>query len=658
MRATMIIGLSVLTASPLAAQTDPAAAFGAREGVIAASLSPDGNLIALIRPSTGQGSTLSVIDLRLPANTPPKVIATASGKPERLGNCRWASDARLLCLIYGVIKIEGTENAYIARTVALDTNGGNLAVLQNTRGSGDPLGYGLFGGRVIDWSPGENGHVLMMREYVPETTTGNRAAQTKDGIGVDNVDSVSLKTQALEQPRKDAVDYISDGHGTVRVMGSRVSTSSDGYDRGGRRYSARRKDSRAWEPLSMVDIDGEGFDPYAVDSSLDVAYGLKRLDGRIAAYSKALDGSGTEKLIFAHPEVDVSGFLQIGRRGRVVGVNYVTDRREASYFDPTLAKLAAALGRALPNRPLIRFVDANQDESRLMIWAGGDNDPGMYYLYDKNTRHLDELALERPELAKTPLATVKPVKYRTADGTMVPGYLTLPPDSTDKGLPAIVMPHGGPGARDEWGFDWLAQFFANRGYAVLQPNFRGSTGYGDQWYRNNGFKSWRSALGDINDGGRWLVSEGIADPAKMAIFGWSYGGYAALQSGVIEPGLFKSIVAIAPVTDLDRLKEDRRRWSDFNLVSRFVGSGPHIAEGSPARHTDAIVVPVLMFHGTSDRNVDVGHARLMDGRLRDAKKSSKLVTYPDLDHYLDDSAARADMLRQSDKFLRETMDIK
>ncbi|MEI9851159.1 MAG: alpha/beta fold hydrolase [Sphingomonas sp.] len=120
------------------------------------------------------------------------------------------------------------------------------------------------------------------------------------------------------------------------------------------------------------------------------------------------------------------------------------------------------------------------------------------------------------------------------------------------------MPHGGPGARDEWGFDWLAQFFAARGYAVLQPNFRGSAGYGEDWFLENGFKSWRTAIGDVNDGGRWLVGQGIAAPAKLAIVGWSYGGYAALQSAVLDPELFKAIVAIAPVTDLGALKEESR----------------------------------------------------------------------------------------------------
>src|SRR6185436_15935099 len=233
---------------------------------------------------------------------------------------------------------------------------------------------------------------------------------------------------------------------------------------------------------------------------------------------------------------------------------------------------------------LIQFVDSNLDETKLLIQAGSDTDPGRYYVYDKQAKNLAEIMLSRPDLEGMTLAPVKPVTYRAADGTQVPAYLTLPPGSGGKNIPAIVIPHGGPSARDEWGFDWFAQFFAVRGYAVLQPNYRGSSGYGDSWYQRNGFRSWRTAIGDVNDAGRWLVSQGIADPSKLAIVGWSYGGYAALQSNVLDPDLFKAVVAVAPVTDLSLLKEDSSGWSNYRITRDFIGSGPHISEGSPAQN--------------------------------------------------------------------------
>ena len=173
----------------------------------------------------------------------------------------------------------------------------------------------------------------------------------------------------------------------------------------------------------------------------------------------------------------------------------------------------------------------------------------------------------------------------------------------------------------------------------------------------NGFRSWRTAVGDVNDAGRWLVAQGIADPARLAIVGWSYGGYAALQSGVLDPNLFKAVVAVAPVTDLASARDAYLGTSASRIVRDFFGTGPHIGEGSPAQNAERINAPVLMFHGERDLNVAIRQARLMDSRLRSAGRSSELVVYPQLDHQLNDSIARADMLRRSDAFLRRSLRI-
>ena len=254
------------------------------------------------------------------------------------------------------------------------------------------------------------------------------------------------------------------------------------------------------------------------------------------------------------------------------------------------------------------------------------------------------------------LAKVQPISYLARDNERIPGYLTLPPGVTQgKGLPAIVMPHGGPTARDRWGFDWLSQFFAARGYAVLQPNFRGSDGYGDSWRGQHGFKDWRTSVNDVVDAGHWLVSEGIADPNKLFVVGWSYGGYAALQSAVVEPDLYKAVVAIAPLTDFASAKGEWQGWSTHHLVDEQIGKGPHIVEGSPARNAGRIKVPVLLFHGRMDRNVSIHQSRLMDEGLKKAGVKHELVTWDTLDHGLEDSAARATMLRKSDEFLRQAI---
>lgn len=635
-------------AAPAAAQSfDAARAFGAREAVEHASLSPDGTKLAYLTPIPGQGSAVLVVRLDVP-NAAPARIMNASGNPERLQQCRWATNSRLVCNVYAVTKVEGSTLVVSNRIVSFNDDGSKIAVLQHDRGTGQQLGYATFGGSVIDWNPGGD-QVLMMRQYIPETNTGSRLAQKLDGIGVDLVDPVTLKTKVVEVPNRTAAEYITDGLGTVRIRG--LVEERDGYTTGTRRYFYRRKADRDWESLSTV-TDGEGFDPYGIDPALDIAYGLKRTNGRLAAYSVALDGSGTEKLVFAHDSVDVTGFARIGRNGRIIGARYVTDVASVHYFDPAVGAMIRTLNKALPALPLIRVIDSSEDENRMLVWAGSDTDPGRIFLFDRAKKSLNELMLQRPQLEKAVLSPMKHITYPAADGTMVPGYLTLPAGRPAKGLPAIVLPHGGPGARDEWGFDWLTQFYANQGFAVLQPNFRGSTGYGDAWLKKNGFQSWKIAVGDVSDAGRWLIKEGVADPARLSIVGWSYGGYAALQAAVVNPDLFKRVVAIAPVTDLERLKTEAQAYTSANEVERFVGSGPHIEEGSPARHAAAITAPVLLVHGDLDRNVAIGHSVLMQSRLTAAGKRYELMTFKGLDHYLEDSTARAQMLQKSAEFLK------
>src|SRR6185295_17176577 len=176
--------------------------------------------------------------------------------------------------------------------------------------------------------------------------------------------------------------------------------------------------------------------------------------------------------------------------------------------------------------------------------------------FAKRTHNLAEIMLARPELENRTLASVRSVMVKAPDGVTIPAYLTIPPGKEAKNLPAVILPHGGPSSRDEWGFDWLAQFLASRGYAVLQPQYRGSAGFGDAWLVQNGFRSWRTSIGDITASAHWMIDQGVADPRRVAVVGWSYGGYAALQSAVTEPGLFKAVAAVAPVTDLQMLKQE------------------------------------------------------------------------------------------------------
>jgi dienelactone hydrolase len=637
---------------------DAAKAFGARPSVEHLSLSPDGMSVAYVAPIAGQGSVLFVQSLAKGAARASKPILGATGKPERLGGCDWVSKQRLVCIIYGVVASSMLEPVSFSRLVSINTDGSKLQMI-STKSNTYTRGMQLGGGYVIDWLPDEDGAVLMARNYLPDDHTGSHIGSAKRGLAVDRVDTQTLAAHTIEEPREDAVEYISDGRGAVRIIGVKSRRGALGnLDSGNIAFFYRTQGAREW--LSMGEAVGEelnGFNPVAVDPDANIAYGYKKLDGRLALYTVALDGSLKENLVLARPDVDVGGLNRIGRRHRIVGVSYSDDFSHYHFLDPDFEKLIASLGKALPGQQL-RVVDSSMDESKLLIRAGSDQDPGVYYLFDKKTRQLETFFAVRGELEGVKLASVKPIHYQAADGTQIPGYLTLPPGvETPKDLPAIVMPHGGPSARDYWGFDWLAQFYASRGYVVLQPNYRGSKGYGDDFLKQNGFRSWPTAIGDVIDAGKWLIAQGIARSDRLAIVGWSYGGYAALQSAVVDPSVFKAVVAIAPVTDLPELKEQHRGWSDFLIVNREIGEGPHVREGSPALNAAKIKVPVLLFHGEMDRNVFIRQSKEMSDHLGAAGVQHELVTWPELDHQLEDSAARADMLRKSDAFLRHALSM-
>ena len=633
-----------------------AAAFGARQSITELRLSPDGSSVAFIAPGSGQASSLYTQSTT--AGAKPRLALLVPGKPERLRDCSWVANDRLVCTIYAVVNDIEVGLVNKRRLIAVNADGSNLRVLSNQENTYTD-GILLGGGHVIDWLPDEDGFVLMTQHYLPDAHTGSHLGSTREGLGVDRMNTRTLEVTHVEEPRPEAVDYITDGRGVVRITGKNESHA--GMDTGIIRYSYRLVGSRKWLKLGDYDeLHREGFAPYAVDPELNVAYGLKKnKNGRVAFYSVKLDESLQEALVYEHPDVDVDGLIQIGRRQNVVGASYVTDIRQTVYLPEDVKELLTSLAKALPQQKILQVADTSTDENTMLLFAGSDIDPGVYYIFDRKARNLRTFLVVRNQLEGRKLANVRAVQYPADDGVMIPGYLTLPPGREDaKGLPAIVLPHGGPSARDEWGFDWLSQFYAARGFAVLQPNFRGSSGYGDAWFQQNGFRSWQVAIGDILAAGRWLVSQGIADPAKLGIVGWSYGGYAALQSAVVDPKLFKAVVAIAPVTDLAALKEESRIFTDFRLVKQFVGDGPYMTAGSPLAQAEKIKVPVLLFHGELDRNVSVRQSKRMAERLQAVGGKCELVTWDELDHYLDDSSARGQMLSKSEAFLMQAFETR
>jgi dipeptidyl aminopeptidase/acylaminoacyl peptidase len=645
---------STLSAQAVRPLAEDAAVFGAREAIQHISLSPSGSKIAYVAPVAGHGEALLIVDL--PGDAKPRRILVNSDLDTNLHGCTWANEEKLICRAHVVENLGGILLGY-SRLVVVGADGKGLEVL-NRSASYRSMGSDQYGGGVLAYEiEGAPDQILMQRARLPESDTGTRMLQRATGLTVERLDVRTRQRREVERPDPNAVGYIADDDGAVRI---KMLRSSGVTASGGQRetYQYRMPGSAKWVELArgVVSLQSQtGFDPVAVDAASNRVFGFDDREGYRALYSLSLDGKLARELVLARPDVDVDGLVRLGRSRRVVGASFATERRLVEYFDPALAKLAGSLNAALPGRPQISFAGASADESKLLIVASSDVDPGMSYLLDRKTNKLEALLPIRDGLDGRALAKMTPIRYNAADGAQIPGYLTLPPGKTSaRGLPAIVMPHGGPSSRDEWGFDWLVQFFAARGYAVLQPNFRGSSGYGSQWFGKNGFQAWRTAIGDVNDAGRWIVGQG-ANASQLAILGWSYGGYAALQSQVLDPSLYKAVVAIAPVTDLERLRQDAADYANFALVDRFVGNGPHVAAGSPARHADRFAAPVMLVHGTMDQAVDVEHARLMANRLKGAGKRVSYSEFEGLDHGLGDSAVRTRMLSEIAGFLAASL---
>lgn len=647
------IGLSSL-AAPAVSAPDPnlaadARAFGARESAYSVDISPNGKRLEMLVPGPGRTTVLRVIDL--PTAQVTNVIRS-DANPDSLQWCDFASDTQLVCQFGGNVAAGDSSMIGFSRLMAISADGKTIKQLGQKEQRGGDESLRQYDGEILDWLPDQPGSILMARNYIPQLmVTGELNRDRRAGLGVDRIDLASLKSTTVESPRLGVGSYETDGRGHVRILDA-VETNDRGNMTGVTHYRYRALGSNEWRPLGDYDSKDEtGLYPIAVDGTLDAAYVLKRVGGRDALFTVKLDGSNATTQIAANNRVDIDDVVRFGRGQRVIGYTYADDRQRTTYFDPEFAKLADNLGNALPGNPSITFAGASNDGSQLLVFATSDTMPGRYYVYDKASHHLDEAASLRPALDGRKLATVTAVAVPAAGGVKIPAFLTLPPSGVSKNLPAIVLPHGGPSDRDQWGFDWIAQFLAARGYAVIQPNYRGSSGYGADWEGKNGFQDWQTAIGDITASAHYLVDQGIANPNRLAIVGWSYGGYAALQSAAVQPTLYKAAVAIAPVTDLSLLKSQAEHYTNGELVQSYVGSGDNAITGSPLRRASDIKIPVLMFHGDLDANVGITHSERMVAALTHAGDRAELVRFKGLDHQLRDSDVRAQMLTRIGEFL-------
>jgi dipeptidyl aminopeptidase/acylaminoacyl peptidase len=325
--------------------------------------------------------------------------------------------------------------------------------------------------------------------------------------------------------------------------------------------------------------------------------------------------------IYKNSEVDVSDLSYSRKRKVILAASYVTDKRNYYFFDDEAKNRYESLQNKLPGYE-ISISSTDKQEQKFIVRTFSDRSRGAYYVYNQANDELIKIADISPWLNEADLAEMKPIEYISRDGIIIHGYLTLPKGAESKNLPVVINPHGGPWHRDTWGFNPEVQFLANRGYAVLQMNFRGSTGYGKEFWLKS-IKQWGRAMqDDISDGVEWLKNQGIADPDRVAIYGGSYGGYATLAGLAFTPDLYACGVDYVGVSNLFTFMEtippywEPMREQLYELVGNPVDDSLILAESSPALQADKITAPLFIAQGANDPRVKKAESDQMVEAMR------------------------------------------
>jgi dipeptidyl aminopeptidase/acylaminoacyl peptidase len=631
----------VSVAASNAATPDPlAVAFGTMPGLWDVRISPDGTKVSFLQMHPEDLSVLRILDL----TTGEANLALASTRDGfNLHWCSWANDERLLCSFTGISRAVGLM-FFVTRLVAVNADGSEMKVLLQHRVEGN---YSQFLDGVVDWLVDDPRRVLVeMPNFMPGSIDVYRKAHASSrGFSVRSVDIYSGETGSPVETQSGIGSWMSDGRGSARLY---LNVNSSYI-----RWKYRRSGKRKWRKLhkaKVSDLDDDYY-PVGFGADPDQLLVVKPHEGRLALWSEDLKGKRDDEVVFSHPEVDVGDTLVLGKFKRIAAIEYSTDRPYWHFFDKAVEKIAGMLTAYYPGK-IVTVADESWDRRYYIVHVASDRDPGVFYRFDVEKKKLLKISSQYPLLESRSLSPMKPIRYPARDGTEIPGYLTLPTAGAEGALPAVILPHGGPESRDYWEFHWIVQFLAAKGYVVLQSTYRGSGGYGSEWAGDGGFRAWRTAINDLTDGAQYLVEQGVVDPARICVIGWSYGGYAALMSGVEEPERYRCLVSIAGVTDPAMLIEDYKYFLNKYAVLKFISRDEEVIKhGSPLKRVSKIRAPVLLFHGDMDVNVRVHHSQKMAAALEGAKKSVEYIEYEDVEHSIHRNGYRVDMLDKIGSFL-------
>ena len=360
--------------------------------------------------------------------------------------------------------------------------------------------------------------------------------------------------------------------------------------------------------------------------------------------------------IYEHPEVDVTNVLSSRKRRVITGVSYTTDKARYHFVDKQRGDLQKDLERRLPGFE-VRLAGCNLEEDKCLVRTFTDRSLGGYYFYDLKSKDFRKLVDVSPWLNDQDLAQQKPIKYQSRDGLTIHGYLTLPKGVAARNLPVVVNPHGGPWYRDTWGYNPEVQFLANRGYAVLQVNFRGSTGYGRKFWEAS-FKQWGKTMqDDISDGVKWLITQGIADPKRVGIYGGSYGGYATLAGLVYTPELYAAGVDYVGVSNIFTfIKSIPPYWKPYlEMIYEMVGHPEKdkdlLTAASPVFHSKNIKAPLLIAQGANDPRVNKAESDQMVEALKARGIEVPYIVKNNEGHGFSNEENRFEFYRAMEEFL-------
>ncbi|MGQ2989788.1 MAG: alpha/beta hydrolase family protein [Brevundimonas sp.] len=644
--AALTLSLGSTAAFEAAAQTPsapappPIEAYGALPALEMTALSPGGDRLARV---TVTGEERMMMVSRLDTG---EILAAARVGETKVRDLEWIDDERILITVTKTdsIPVFGVPRSEFAFGLTFDV------AKRSTR-------------RVFEATPGI-APMLMSTPEIRDTPQG--AAVFVRAVSVVGTPRVSLYRivpatgyghLAHEMPYE--IDgYVLDADGSVLAKSN--------YDDNGKRWSLVLRQGSgfrtAWMTESALDIpslmglgtrpgtvlvnaarpdlEPEGTPPGLLVYEVDVATG---------EWTRPPFQAEPDRLIF-HPSSHLLiGAIHNGDEGAVY-----------EFLDTAAAARWAAIRRAFPGKSPA-LASWSDDLRQVIVHTGGEGSTGVYQLVDFARGRADIVGETYPGVAPDQVGAVEAIEYPAADGTMIHGYLTLPPGVADpKGLPLVALPHGGPASHDNGGFDWWAQALASRGYAVLQPNFRGSTGYGAA-FTEAGYGEWgRKMQTDVSDGVRWLAERGTIDPKRVCIVGASYGGYAALAGVTVEQGVYRCAVSVAGVSDLRRMvvgvsRRGRRDSEAVRYWNRFMGAerlgDRSLDERSPAKLAARADAPILLIHGRDDTVVPIEQSRVMSDALKDAGKHHRLVELLGEDHWLSRAETRIRMLQETVRFL-------